>query len=349
MRIEKLVLFLPLFFAIVTSSLAQDPIPVFLPDTTGETTTSVTIPLRVGDLTGRGVISYQAVITFEENVLDATGASSSGTLTQSWGPPFANTTVDGEINVGGFSFLTLSGSGTLVNLLFDVVGNPGDTTRLDFQSFLFNGGDPSADTRGGKFTVTQVIPVELSSFSAVVMGNAVQLSWSTETESNNYGFDVERIENGVDFTRIGFRSGKGTTTDPQDYFFVDGDLHPGIYYYRLKQIDTDGSLEYSPVVRAEITTPTRYELRQNYPNPFNPETVIAYQLAHKKPQMTTLKIYNMAGALVRTLVEESQNGGEYEVVWDGKDDSGAVVSSGLYLYQLISGDFPQTEKMVRLK
>jgi flagellar hook assembly protein FlgD len=97
-------------------------------------------------------------------------------------------------------------------------------------------------------------------------------------------------------------------------------------------------------------------LHQNYPNPFNPATRIQYAVSREKRRTadnslphTTLKIYNILGQKVRTLVDESKRAGSYEVIWDGKDDKGKEVGSGIYFYQLRAGDYTETKKMILVK
>jgi hypothetical protein len=142
------------------------PLTVSLPaNATGNANSSITIPIRVSDLTGEGIISYQTVISFNENVLDATGASSTGTLTEAFGPPTVNTTNDGQIQLGGFGTAPLEGEGILVNLLFDVVGEAAETTSLAFENFYFNSGEPLSNTENGQFTVSETSGVENSEIS----------------------------------------------------------------------------------------------------------------------------------------------------------------------------------------
>ncbi|WP_337866044.1 hypothetical protein [Ignavibacterium sp.] len=128
-----------------------------------------------------------------------------------------------------------------------------------------------------------VIPVELTSFTAKSMDNNVHLNWTTATELNNKGFEIQRsvIPNGarnLSWEAAGFVSGKGTTTEPQNYSFVDKNLTSDKYAYRLKQIDFDGSFEYSDIVEVEINKPEEFILEQNYPNPFNPATKIKFKI-----------------------------------------------------------------------
>ena len=130
----------------------------------------------------------------------------------------------------------------------------------------------SPTTRG---ISNDVIPVELISFSASLSKNAVNLNWATATETNNKGFEIQRKGKSEDFKVIGFAEGAGTTTEKQNYTFVDQFLTETIYQYRLKQIDFNGSYSYSNIVEIELSfIPKESRLVQNYPNPFNPSTLL---------------------------------------------------------------------------
>lgn len=208
----------------------------------------------------------------------------------------------------------------------------------------------------------QIVPVELASFTARASENSVELKWSTATETNNKGFEIERslsptpsqgegtsglhlpLEGGrgVGWQKIGFISGNGTSTQPHQYSYFDKSVSPGIYYYRLKQIDYDGSYKYSNEIEVSCSVPNKYELSQNYPNPFNPTTVINYQL--KTTGKTTLIIYNLLGQEVKTLVNEVQSAGEHKVKWNA-----GGMASGVYMYRLESNGFVQTRKMILTK
>jgi len=200
-----------------------------------------------------------------------------------------------------------------------------------------------------------VIPVELTTFTATVQGNAIQLKWSTSTETNNEGFEIERlqgikIENSKDWELIGFVEGTGSTTEPINYSFIDENVQPGVYHYRLKQIDFDGTFVYSNIVEVEIMSPAEFSLYQNYPNPFNPSTVISYQLLVSS--FVTMKVYDALGNEVATLVSEYKIAGKYEVEFSakrGQESSIWYPASGIYFYQLRAGDFIQTRKMILLK
>lgn len=201
--------------------------------------------------------------------------------------------------------------------------------------------------------IYQVIPVELISFNATVYKNSVQLTWMTSTENNNYGFDVQRKqstnEEPNEWQKIGFVEGKGTTTEPQNYWFNDEDISPGNYLYRLKQIDLDGSLSYSDIIEVSIETVNTFSLEQNYPNPFNPSTNIKFTipsitLSVVEGLLVTLKVYDVLGNEVATLVNENKSSGTYEVEFNSKN-----LTSGIYFYKLEAGNLIETKKMILLK
>ncbi len=189
----------------------------------------------------------------------------------------------------------------------------------------------------------EVIPVELTSFTSSVNGNVVNLNWSTATELNNRGFEIERSDDKSSWYRIAFVNGKGTSSEPQVYTYSDTwtGSPSTMLYYRLKQIDYDGSYTYSDVVVAEIA-PSSFSLSQNYPNPFNPTTSINYQLAVNS--FVTLKVYDVLGNEVASLVNEQKPAGEYKVDFDASG-----LGSGFYFYVLKAGNFVQSRKMLLLK
>jgi hypothetical protein len=187
------------------------------------------------------------------------------------------------------------------------------------------------------------IPVELTSFTALVNGNSVALSWSTATETNNFGFTIERKSNFIEWITVGFVNGKGTSVTTNNYSFTDKELPAGTYNYRLKQTDFNGTFKYYNLAETvEIGLPTEFHLFQNYPNPFNPTTVISWQSPVGSRQV--LKVYDLLGNEVATLVDEYREAGKYEVIFDSKD-----LSTSIYLIQLKAGEFIATKKMTLLK
>jgi hypothetical protein len=186
------------------------------------------------------------------------------------------------------------------------------------------------------------IPVELTSFNAAVSGKTVNLTWKTATELNNSGFDVERKYSGKNWQKVVFVKGRGTTSEISEYSFVDKPEKTGVVQYRLKQMDLDGTYEYSKVVEVDLTLPDKYELSQNYPNPFNPTTSIKYSLAANS--RVELKIYNILGKEVAQLVNEVQEAGSYEINFNA-----ANLTSGVYIYELNTGSFKFQRKMILIK
>ncbi|BDQ01452.1 M14 family zinc carboxypeptidase [Ignavibacterium sp.] len=197
------------------------------------------------------------------------------------------------------------------------------------------------------------IPVELSSFSATISGNNVQLNWTTVTETNNKGFEVQRSvfpgeERNHYWETIGFVDGKGTSTEVNHYSYNDKNLESGKYSYRLKQIDYDGSFKYSDEIYVNIENLKTFSLEQNYPNPFNPSTKISWQSPVSSWQ--TLKVYDVLGNEVATLVDEYREAGKYEVEFDATDLSGSKsLTSGIYFYQIHVGAFVESRKMILIK
>ena len=189
-----------------------------------------------------------------------------------------------------------------------------------------------------------IIPVELTSFSAITKDDNVLLSWVTSTETNNLGFDVERrsTKSNSGWQKLGFINGTGTKTKKSSYSFADKNPAEGKSYYRLKQIDFDGTSKIYNSVEVDFETVKEYSLSQNYPNPFNPSTEINYTLA--KSGNITLKIYNLLGSEIATLVNGFMEAGKHSVKFDAND-----ITSGIYFYTIKADNFTSTRKMILMK
>jgi len=201
-------------------------------------------------------------------------------------------------------------------------------------------------------TLGYIVPVELSSFTATSENDEVHLMWATATETNNQGFQIEKMVAGAIFKQVGYVAGYGTTTEPKSYSFTDSKVSDGVYTYRLKQIDLDGSFKYSDEVKVEVSSPLEFALEQNYPNPFNPNTTIKYSISGDG--FVKLSVYNLLGEEVTTLVNMEQKAGKYEVVFSaiGGSASGgeaSKLSSGIYIYRLESNNFLSIKKMILIK
>jgi len=205
----------------------------------------------------------------------------------------------------------------------------------------------------GAIGTEAVYPVELTSFTAITMTKGIMLNWSTATEVNNYGFEIERSSTSLgtidpsraetrEWEKIGFVEGHGNSNSPNDYSYLDNSKIFGEVSYRLKQIDTDGAFEYSDVVTVTSKTLAKYELYQNYPNPFNPSTVVSFTL----PEMSHVKIavYNVIGQEVAKLVDKEMEAGFHNITFDGSN-----LSTGLYIYRLETPNYSKTMKMILLR
>ena len=187
--------------------------------------------------------------------------------------------------------------------------------------------------------------MSLNSFTANVKGNTVNLNWSTATETNNKGFEVQRSEvrdQKSVWEDIGFVEGNGTTTDQHQYSFTNKEVQEGKYTYRLQQIDLNGTFNYSDEVNVEVKSVYTYYLTQNYPNPFNPATTIKFGV--KQKSNVRIDIFNSIGEKVSTILNEEREPGNYSIDFIAVD-----LPSGAYLYQVKAGNFIQTKKMILIK
>ena len=200
-----------------------------------------------------------------------------------------------------------------------------------------------------KFYIDDAVPVELASFVSSISGSDVTLIWITASEINNRGFEIERSQKSKvksqttnEWKKMGFLEGRGTTTETQSYSFTDKNVNSGTYQYRLKQIDFDGTFEYSDVVEVSANIPEEFSLEQNYPNPFNPSTIIRYSIPASG--YVSLKLYDVLGSEIKVLVNQQQEAGQYEFVF-----SASGLTSGVYYYQLKTCEFVESKKLIFLK
>ena len=232
-----------------------------------------------------------------------------------------------------------------VNEIIDLTNYNASQVRLKFElksdGFIEKDGWFVDDI---SIVVYGIVPVELSSFTAIAQDANVLLNWVTSTETNNMGFDVERrtVKSNSGWQKLGFINGNGTTTEKSSYSYVDKNPVDGKSYYRLKQIDFDGSYKIYNSVEVEFGTVKEYSLSQNYPNPFNPSTDIIYTLA--KSGNITLKVYNILGSEVTTLVDGFMEAGKHSVKFNAKD-----FTSGVYFYTIKADNFTSTRKMILMK
>jgi len=220
------------------------------------------------------------------------------------------------------------------------------------------------------------LPVELSSFTATFSDDSVILKWRTETELNNVGFSIHRSgirkNSGVaefpensgigsekednNYVNIGYVKGAGNSATPKDYEFIDKDVEPELtYFYYLEDIDLFGNKNKSKIIKVVVPVkpiPKEFRLLQNFPNPFNPDTWIPYELAVNS--VVVISIYNIRGQLVREWNLGNRKAGYYvakdkAVRWDGRNDYGEEIASGVYFYRLQTDFFEAMRRMVILK
>jgi len=222
--------------------------------------------------------------------------------------------------------------------IFDKSGSSLATAPITSSSFV-----PTANQWVTfSYSLEEIVPVELISFTADVINNSVLLKWSTASETNNYGFEIQRSYNGSDFVTVGFVTGAGTSPNRNNYSYNDKLQLTGEVYYRLKQIDFNGAYSYSEIVYVVFEKPFEFKLYQNYPNPFNPYTIVNYSMGEKQPVI--IKLYDISGQEIKTLVNEVKEPGNYSINIDASS-----FASGVYLVRMISGSFSSVKKINVLK
>ncbi|HPN39466.1 MAG TPA: immune inhibitor A, partial [Melioribacteraceae bacterium] len=241
-------------------------------------------------------------------------------------------------------------SSNWVNAFFDLSNllSAGDIVKFKFDF----GVDNSIQYKGWyvddiSFTgVGIALPVELISFNANTISNGViEVTWTTATEENNLGFDLERSFDGTNFNKIAFIPGNGTTTELKKYLFTDNVDLNGKVYYRLRQIDYSGLFSYSSIVVLNNNLSYNFGLEQNYPNPFNPTTNISFSL--KEAGMVTLSVYNILGEKVADLLNENLSLGKYSITFDANKYG---LNSGVYFIKLqVEDKFNAIKKMNLVK
>lgn len=253
------------------------------------------------------------------------------------------------------------GTGTIVVNSFTVNSPTSVTLNLNtggasgnFIVTITNPDGQAASSVSAMLGVNPALPVQLASFSGMVSGNSVRLEWRTVSEINNYGFEVQRsIDRSGEFLTLpnSFVAGHGTTSIPRTYTFTDPVLAAPAVFYRLKQIDLDGSVHYIDPI--QVGSPTavnpgeaelvNFKLHQNYPNPFNPVTTIRFTV--DKTGHAVVRVVNPLGQTVADLFDAvAETGRAYDVEFDG-----SRLPSGVYFYQLQSGGKTSVKKLVLAK
>ncbi len=191
-----------------------------------------------------------------------------------------------------------------------------------------------------------LLPVELTLFNYEKRENNVLLKWTTSSELNNSGFDIERKDNvNNSWRKIGSVAGHGNSATENKYTYPDNNLVSGTYTYRLKQIDYNGNYKYYDLQNeVVIGVPKKFVLNQNYPNPFNPATKITFEIP--KDEYISLRLYDISGREITSLINTNLSAGYHTVALNAADYN---LSSGIYFYKLNSADYSVIKKMILLK
>jgi hypothetical protein len=327
---------------------------------------------------GLTIDGFSLCVSYPENKIVPTNVSSPFTDASYISNPSIMSNKRTEVGSGDdkidFTIVTFTGSGTgAIGKFQSITGLP-ESGEIQWCGVGSPDPDTSAETKysvgGNSYTPDThpdtSLPVQLSLFTANSTNNGVKLVWRTETEINNVGFSIHRSEEkDGNYTRIAFIEGAGNSGMPKDYQFTDKNVDLcKTYFYYLEDIDIFGEKSKSKIIKVIVSSdplakliPKDFRLLQNYPNPFNPETWIPYQLAH--PAEVTITIYNIHGKRVRKFDFQRQPAGWYHskgkaACWNGRNDAGEAVASGVYFYTIqirdgVSEEITATRKMLMLK
>jgi len=204
------------------------------------------------------------------------------------------------------------------------------------------------DTKQRSWEISVKTPVELINFSAeVVPRKGVSLSWETSYEIANAGFNILRSRS-LNGTYTVLNESLIPSNLNKTYEFLDPTVDVGeIYYYKLVDVSINGNQTEHEPIKISIAKPERFELSQNFPNPFNPTTKIYFQLPER--ELVSLKVYNLLGQEVITLIDNQKEAGYHTAIWNGMDKNANPVTSGIYYYRIVAGSFIQSKKMVLIK
>lgn len=253
----------------------------------------------------------------------------------------AGVTTNAPVRIGFVGIPTGSTSGTFSNSYVLTAQQEGwlltDSMYVNVHSTVFPGGEIRKQV-----SLDAPLPVELTSFSSTVNDNNVSLNWTTASEINNSGFEIERSVLNNQWNNVGFVIGNGTVNNASNYSFSEK-VNSGTYNYRLKQIDVNGNYEYFNLSNEVLVgVPSAFSLSQNYPNPFNPSTKIDFALP--KDGNVKITLYDMSGKEISTILNENKPAGYYNVQLNASN-----LSSGIYFYSINSNNFTATKKMMLIK
>ena len=350
-------LFLPVFALIISGNVSAQNLVDFLisPQNTtvieGET---FTVDVRADIISG-SLDAAEVHLNFSTTFLEVVSITTTNLLplTVISIAPLATINSSGQIDYAGGTFSNFpSADFNILTIIFrakmtDLPAPIGGTT-IAFNSVFPRQTDA---TRSGlsilRTTVNGTVfilnsgplPIELLSLRAKSQNKHIILFWETGSETNNYGFEIERSVDGLSWSTIGFVAGAGNSTQKKSYNYIDEGLSPRRYIYRLKQIDQTAGYTYSYTVSAKILGSKLFELDQNYPNPYSGITIIEFTLGEDRDVKITL--LDVQGKLVRLLLKKTMDAGTHHITVNS-----ANLAKGQYFFRLEAGDFSETKRML---
>jgi hypothetical protein len=292
------------------------------------------------------IYNYRISLAFDNAVIDFSDIDIAGSLSAAWKKPLI-LDYGNSVTITAFGQTPLFGQGKLIFINFNVIGSETSSSAIHISNMTVSSSNVVISITDGTIIVEGTVPVELSSFMAEQTQGHIILKWTTLSETLNYGFYIQRkFKADQNWEEIGFVKGWGTTAVQQSYQFIDNNAPAGALCYRLKQQDLDGAVIFSQVIEIDRQTIYSYSLYQNYPNPFNSSTTILYELQEDGLPVSIL-IYNLNGNVVKNLINKAiKRAGYYQASWDGCDETGNRVSSGMYYYQMQVADKKFSRKMI---
>lgn len=312
-----------------TTDIIDPDDPTNINTVSNETGTSITVTWTDGTDTGEGT-AKALILRVNGTGLTPPTLNDQGIYSTAGG-------ADGPNSIGSWSIIGIVDVGTESYVDGTTVPDTDYTYAVYMRDVAYNYSNGASDG-------VTALPVELSSFTASQENENIILRWRTETEINNYGFEIERNPPSIDaWTKIGFVNGNGNCNSPKEYCFIDEQTSlPGTYHYKLKQIDFDGSFEYSNEVSVNKSNAGSFVLTQNYPNPFNPSTTICFELPVSSK--IEIAVYDALGREIEKLGEGIFEAGRHNIEFQAKG-----LSAGVYFYSLKSENFFTVRKMLLLR
>ena len=336
-----------LFMIITVTAFAQANFSLFPagPVVTVNQTFTLEVRVDLNQANNTQLDVAEAYLNFDPAYLQVVSIANGGTL-GSIATSSSNNTLGRVDYAAGTTGAPITNDFVLLTVTFQAIALPtGGTTNITFNTALprqtnsFRSGISNlGTTTGATVTISVVTPITLTDLKARSQDNNVILNWTTATEMNNKGFEIQRSPEGTSWKVLGFVNGAGNSNEENKYSYTDNQLDPGIYYYRLKQEDHDGQFKYSYVVSIKLGSKI-FELGQNQPNPFSGRTYINFSLAEKRK--VTLTIFDSQGKLIKTVLDETRDAGNHVI-----DLNLDMLSSGIYYYKLVAGDFTGVKNMV---